>query len=397
VVPSVHRLEGPTLAYAWGSRTLIAELRGLPAAAEPEAEIWFGAHPSNRASVIGPGGALPLAATAGFEEPRVLVKLLAAATPLSLQVHPDDATAQAGFAAEEADAVPIDAPGRVYRDPSGKPELLRAVTPMRLLCGLRPAGESAQLLHALAPEAFADLIVALQAGEAGLHAAVALLLTSSTTRTRDRLDALRRVLAADSVADGGVASDRSGPVQRAIELAGILLDRHPHDPGVLVALLLNDVDLAPGEAVFVAPGVLHAYVHGLGVEVMAVSDNVVRGGLTSKHVDVDEFLRILDARSVLDPRIRASASADHGRRRRFSAPDGGLVLEETDVAGEAELARPPHGPSILLCLAGTVDVVGASTIRLEPADAALISRDPGPVHLRGQGVVVQAWSTASGA
>src|SRR5690606_32245761 len=193
---------------------------------------------------------------------------------------PDPGQAARGYAAEEAAGVPVGAPHRRYVDPYAKPELLVAVTRFRALCGFRDPAESAELLAGLDVPGLAPAVSALRERE--LQGGVGSLLSGGAAL-------------ADEVS--AAAEGRGGAYRVVEELA----TRHPGDPGLAVTLLLNQVALAPGEAVFMPPGNLHAYLGGTGVEIMAASDNVLRGGLTSKHVDVAELLRVLSYEPLAEP------------------------------------------------------------------------------------------------
>ena len=353
--PAVVALDGPVRSYAWGSRTLLAGLRGRPPSAEPEAEVWFGAHPAAPSLARLPGGPVPLD-TSGLPAPRFLLKLLAADAPLSIQLHPGRTAAAAGFAAEDASGLPRDAPERTYRDPFDKPELLRALTPMRLLVGARPTEESVAVLDAV----LGDDVVRTALVADGLRGAAAELLTAGAGITADRLAALG---AAVTDLAGG-----EGTVAAAAALARELLTHHPGDPGVIVALLLRPVDLAPGEAVFVPAGLPHAYLAGLGVEVMRASDNVVRGGLTRKHVDVAALVRLLDPA----PRDVRVATVRRDGWIRHLAPTEAFVLDEAELDGELPVPDA-SGPRIVLCTRGAVRVeCGDAGVDLGPGDAAYV-------------------------
>ncbi len=371
-MPTVVALEGPVRAYDWGSRTLIAGLRGRPPSDGPEAEVWYGAHPAAPALALLPGGPVPLDAS-GLPVPRFLLKLLAAGAPLSIQLHPDRDAAAAGFAAEDAAGVPRDAATRTYRDPHDKPELLRALTPMRLLVGARPTDEAVAVLDAV----LGDGAVRAALVADGLRAAAAELLTAASDVTAARLAALGAAVA--RTADG------PGPVAAAAALARELLAHHPGDPGVVVALLLRPVDLAPGEAVFVPAGLPHAYLAGLGVEVMRASDNVVRGGLTTKHVDVAALVRLLDPA----PREARVATETRGGWSRHLAPTDAFTLDEVELDGELPLP-PASGPRIVLCTHGAVTVAGGEAgVELRPGEAAYVA--PGAdAAVRGAGTVFAA-------
>ncbi|MER6979164.1 mannose-6-phosphate isomerase, class I, partial [Streptomyces carpinensis] len=269
-----------------------------------------------------------------------LLKILAAGAPLSLQVHPNLQQAQEGYAEEERRGVPVDAPHRNYRDANHKPELICALTEFDGLCGFRAPSEAADLLAALDVDSLKPYVDLLHARpeEAALREVLTAILTAAPEEM------------AHTVAEAAAACTRLGGDHAPY--AGIA-HHYPGDPGVLAAMLLNHVRLQPGEALFLGAGIPHAYLSGLGVEIMANSDNVLRCGLTPKHVDVPELLRI----------VRFEAG-DPGVLRPEAAPDGEEVYE-TPI-DEFRLSRYvlPEGttahdlslrtPQILLCTAGSV-------------------------------------------
>ncbi|SDR81424.1 mannose-6-phosphate isomerase, class I [Agrococcus carbonis] len=281
-------------AYAWGSPSLLAEYLGRTPSGGPEAELWLGAHPGCPARVTAgahAGRELGQAIAAhGGREPAMLLKVLAAAEPLSLQAHPDAARARAGFAREDAAGVDRDAPHRNYRDPFPKPELIVAVTPFEALSGFRPTGEAVRVLEALAR---ADARIVPVVAHARSGDALAWLLSGAPE--------VAPAVAAAPAAALAVAGELPVEADTVARLAAT----HPGDPGILVALLLNRLSLAPGEALYLPAGNLHAYLEGLGIELMGPSDNVLRGGLTPKHVDVAELLAVVDPTPLADPRLPA--------------------------------------------------------------------------------------------
>src|SRR6478735_21518 len=313
--------------YAWGSRTLIADLEGRAPAPRPEAEIWFGDHPGDPALV--PDGR-PLGAWLATEGATVggparlpyLLKLLAAASPLSIQAHPSKAQAEEGFAREEAAGVPRDAGKRTYRDDNHKPELIVAVSEtFTALAGLRPLDATRRLLDALGP-AGAALARRLDSPDAAgaLRDAIAWLLSGDAQAEVDG------IVSAVASADAPEFGAELATARRIIGSAD------PRDPGIVVALLMNLVTLRRGEAIFVPAGVLHAYVEGLGVELMAASDNVLRGGLTPKHVDVAELLSVLDPTPGPPPVVRPRDLGDGVRA--YDVPVADFALYAVTPAAE---------------------------------------------------------------
>ena len=319
-------LDNPVRPYAWGSRTVIAELRGAPTPSpHPEAEMWLGAHPGDSSHLVGADGARTSLLDALRADPETLLgsdraakwsgslpyllKVLAADEPLSLQAHPSSAQAAEGFARENAAHIPIDAPTRNYRDASHKPELICALTEFHALVGFREIPQTLALLHALDVAELAPHVALLEAqpDAAGLRA----LFTTWITLPQSVLD---RAVPALQTACVRLAQE-AGEFGREARMALELSERYPGDAGVLAALLLNLAVLAPGEALYLPAGNLHAYLSGAGVELMANSDNVLRGGLTSKHVDVAELLRVLDF-TPRTPRSSCSAAWTPATRTR---------------------------------------------------------------------------------
>jgi mannose-6-phosphate isomerase len=385
---SVYPLTGRVRDYAWGSRTVLAGLQGRPVpSAGPEAELWLGAHPGDPSTVAGPDGPVSLGALIA-DDPKgnlgaelaaeygtrlpYLMKVLAAEAPLSLQAHPDADYARTAYAAQEADP----AAPRNYTDSFHKPEMLVALTPFDALCGFRAPEVSADVLEAFGLEALAPVVAALRSGVPGLRDAVRTLLTWPA---EERAGLIAAVVEA-------ARRQPSGPAV-VIDLGG----RYPSDPGVLVALLLNHVRLAPGEALWMPAGNLHAYLKGAGVEIMAASDNVLRGGLTPKRVDVDELLRVLRFEVLDDPILPATPVAPGIET--WAVPVREFALLRIRLDGTRPPTRvPAEGPRIVLAVAGDVFVAeGHGTpIEVTPGTAAYAPADAGPISVAGVGEVFVA-------
>jgi mannose-6-phosphate isomerase len=362
------RLEGALRGYAWGSRRFLAELEGRPGPSEsPEAERWFGAHATGPATLrLADGTARPLDVAIADDPlgmlgsevlarfgPRLpfLLKVLAAAEPLSLQAHPSATRAQAGFADEEAQGIPLDAAHRRYRDSWPKPELLRALTPFTALCGFRALDRTLELLATLAVDELAWLADGLQAeGEAAIAPAVRRLLTLPTTQ---------RGPVVTAVAEHAAELTEDAVWGAEARMVRALAGRYPDDPGVVVALLMRLLHLAPGEALHLPAGNLHAYLGGAGVEVMASSDNVLRGGLTAKYVDVDELLQVLDDRPGAVPQVSPVAGVPG--ERVFPVPTPFFRLSELAPRPGTVVALDRRGPQVLLCTAGRTTIAADGT------------------------------------
>ena len=359
--------------YAWGGIDAITALLGRPPTGGPEAELWLGTHPGSPARVVGSGE--PLGDVVG--ELPFLMKVLAAAEPLSLQVHPDAAQAAAGYAREEAAGVPVDAPERVYRDPHAKTEIILAVSDeFEAQAGFRRAAEVLGLLDRLVGGSGLDDVGTNALGalrdrlaDDAVVGRAFLWLLSDAPEARDLVTRLLAVI--PSRAD-------DFPVQA--RLAAL----HPGDPGVVASLLLNHVVLRRGEALAVAPGTIHGYLRGVGIELLTDSDNVVRGGLTPKHVDLGELERLL-AVAARDPVRVPGVETGGGVEYVPPVADGGAPpFRLHRAAGASRIAL--DGPAVALCVAGEFAVTGATgTSRLGAGDALHASADEGVLEIDGAG------------
>jgi mannose-6-phosphate isomerase len=365
-------------------------------AAHPEAELWLGAHPQDPARletdqgdvslletlVADPDGQLGTAARSRFGDALpFLVKVLAADEPLSLQAHPSREQAAEGYLREERLGIPVASPVRNYRDASHKPELLVALQPFEALAGFRPAALTVELLRALAVadlDPYIDLLNDKSDAD-GLRA----LFTTWITAPQPHIDVL-----VPALLDGAIHYITSGATRFAAEAKTVLElgESYPGDAGVLASLLLNRITLAPGESIFLPAGNLHTYLRGVALEVMANSDNVLRGGLTPKHVDVPELLRVLDFTPTTEAQLRPRTHRD-GIGLVFDTPAeefaaSMLTLDGEHLGHEADAPSRHDGPQILLCIEGSTTVYGKSkTLMLNRGMAAWVGADDGPIRL----------------
>lgn len=357
--------------YAWGRPGAISDLLGHAATDAVEAELWLGAHHGSPSRVRGE----PTTLGAVAPDLPFLLKVLAAGAPLSIQAHPDTALAREGFERENAAGIPVDAPHRNYRDPHAKPELIVAVsTRFEALAGFRPAAESARDVAAIA--AAADSVAAVaplleRLVDDALVGDALLWLLGGGAEAGAALDAIERGLAAQP----GLAS-------HVARIATI----HPGDPGVAAAILLHRVVLAAGEALYLPAGNVHAYLDGVGIELMRASDNVLRGGLTRKHVDTDELARAIDRAAAPPPRLLPSP-----------LPGGGVLYAPGDGAGfslartDAQLRLPLDGPAVALCTDGEFELRGSlGSIRIRRGEAVLMTADERELHADGGGALYVA-------
>jgi len=376
--------------YPWGSRTVIPELLGEQSPADrPYAELWMGAHP-DAPSVLSDGTPLDKAIaqrSEGLLGPEVrerfgdrlpfLMKVLAAEQPLSLQAHPTNEQAQAGFAAEEAAGVPRDDSTRTFKDPFHKPELLLALTPFEALCGFRPVEESLHCLAKLQVPELKPTIAALARG--GLRAAIPQLLALPPEHRAALVSAV-------AVAAARFVAAHDPEFINTYRWAASLAETYPGDPGVVISLMCNHLKLAPGEAVFLPAGNLHAYLSGAGVEVMASSDNVLRGGLTGKHVDLAALIEVLD---FTDGRVPVIHPVLGPGGLRYPVPVEDFHLTRIQLDGQSG-ALTTRGPQVLLCTEGTAVLSSADgELTVAQGQSAFVPAGA-PVSARGPAVLYRA-------
>ncbi|WP_406139420.1 mannose-6-phosphate isomerase, class I [Streptomyces sp. NBC_01089] len=383
----MDRLANTVRPYAWGSTTAIPALTGTEPTGEPQAEMWLGAHPGAPSHIdrgageqalsavidAAPEAELGAPAVAKFG-PRLpfLLKILAAGAPLSLQVHPDLAQAKEGYENEERRGIPVDAPHRNYKDANHKPELICALTPFDGFCGFRPPAESADLLAGLDVDSVKPYVDILRAHpeEAALREVLTAVLSADPAGMKD------------TVTEAAAAAGRIGG---AYAPYATLAHHYPGDPGVIAAMLLNHVQLQPGEALFLGAGIPHAYLSGLGVEIMANSDNVLRCGLTPKHVDVPELLRVVRFEATEPGVLRPEADPD-GEELYETPIDEFRLSRYVRPEDASPLPLPSGTAQILLCAAGTPR---AGELALEPGQSVFVPAGE-TVTLTGAGTVFRA-------
>ncbi|AMB57854.1 mannose-6-phosphate isomerase, class I [Microterricola viridarii] len=399
--------------YAWGSSSAIAGLLGHTPSGAPEAELWLGAHPASPSVIVGAQAGEPAtlpelvradpAATLGErsiaehgERLPFLLKVLAAGGPLSLQAHPSPEQARAGFALENEAGIAVDAPDRNYKDAFHKPELIVALSErFEALCGFRALADVQRILAELRradaesgePQpAPLDALEVRLSGPDGLRDAVEWLLRDGRSADSGEVDRLvERVVAL-------AASETLAVGEFAPEFATVLTlaDAYPGDPGIVLALLLNRVTLGPGEALYLPAGNIHAYLDGLGIELMAASDNVLRGGLTPKHIDVDELLHVLSFDPVPVPLLVPENPHPGALVYRPDVSD--FVLHSIErLAAQPATPVTLNGPAIALCTSGALQISGdrgATTV--ERGGSVFITPEEGELAVTGAGTLFLA-------
>ena len=395
-------ITGTVQNYAWGSTEVIPDFLGVEADGKPQAELWFGAHPMAPSRVgatslptlieTDPAGVIGATSVARFG-PRLpyLLKVLAAAQPLSLQAHPTRAGAEAGFAREEAAGIDRSAPDRLYRDNWPKPEMLVALDDVEALCGFQEPDRSYALFARLGVSAATELVAPLQSGGADQLAAVFARML--------RLDADERAIVAQVVAAAtevaeSVPADADPEFVRFARTAVELDAHHPGDPGVLAGLLMNRLSFDRFEGLYLPARNLHAYLSGTGVEIMANSDNVMRGGLTPKHIDVAELVRVLDFTPGVPRLVEVVAEGPGVWRYVTPAPE--FAMWRVDLSAETEedpIMLPGLGSGrMVLVVEGAVEVSDQTSARALARGAAVYGYPGETLTVTGGGTVMVASS-----
>lgn len=353
----ISKITNQAMNYSWGSTHLIADLVGIDETDKPLAEMWFGTHPISTA-ITEDGKPLSEITQLGF-----MMKFLAAASPLSIQAHPTIKQAEEGFSQENLQGIAIDSNSRIFKDENHKPEILIAVSPFRVLSGFRPVQEINSELIELAKK---DPVFDKWA--------------SSEMTLSEHFDFVFEQITEELIQ----------ALQRESELVAYLAEHYPNDRGLGIAFLLNEIFLAPGEAVFLPAGNLHAYLQGLGVEVMAASDNVVRGGLTHKHVDVQK-LREITVFESLNPKLGPTLlqrgldeyelGIDDFRVYRVE-PSGSQLIADVELPADA----------LMVCVSGEVTVSNSLDERetISRGEACYISKEARLVSFAGSGTAYLA-------
>jgi mannose-6-phosphate isomerase len=335
----LSRITGFTKNYDWGSKDLIPDFFGTDKSSEPIAEIWFGTHPLGESETIWEGK--PLSESLG-KKLNFLVKIISADRALSIQVHPNAQQARDGFHYEQAQGIALDDPKRNYKDSSHKPEALIALTSFKALCGFRPRKDLILIFTEFGKsEPEFELLAKNLIGGSNLAEVFQELIanTELAKRFNQTVDTSQNV---------AMATEARDLVQR-------LLVQFPDDTGALVALMLNEVSLEPGQAIYLPAGNIHAYLSGLGIEVMAASDNVLRSGLTSKHVDLAEVLKIADFNEFQEPKVRPRKLAEGLVEYPVQASE--FRVYRAEVSGKnllADLDLPAS--AMVVCTSGEVAV-----------------------------------------
>lgn len=361
----VFRLENTIRNYAWGSYDGLSLFAGIQQdPGKPSAEFWMGAHPDASSSILLPGGAslslqkyireypiktLGEEVFSEFGDLPFLFKVLSASMPLSIQAHPDKAKAEEGYAREDERGIPRSAPERNYKDRNHKPELAVALSRFSALCGFREATEAAAFLGPELSEYF-DFVP--RDAERSFRS---LLAKALTLRDKDKAF----VEHAAALRAKALAGSHEAKARIAGETTLLCYQHYPHDPGALSPLFMAVYHLEPGQGLYVPAGIMHAYLKGTILEIMATSDNVIRGGLTHKHIDVGDLLGTLDFSAsplLIEPESREGMPGQVS----WKTPAREFSLSRLDIIEAREMSVENSGPEILLCTEGSITLVCAS-------------------------------------
>lgn len=379
--------------YAWGSKTALTELYGLANPQQlPMAELWMGAHPKSSSKIEDASGQvvslrdvidgnqsalLGDAVAKRFGELPFLFKVLCAAQPLSIQVHPNKRNSEIGFAKENAAGIPMDAAERNYKDPNHKPELVFALTPFLAMNAFREFSEIVSLLQPVA----------------GAHTAIAHFLEQPNA------ERLSQLFAALLSMQGEEKSRALAILKAALETQQgepwqtirLIAEFYPDDSGLFSPLLLNVVKLNPGEAMFLFAETPHAYLQGVALEVMANSDNVLRAGLTPKYIDIPEL--VANVKFEAKPANQLlTTPVKHGAELDFPIPVDDFAFSLHDLSVQ-ETAIDQQSAAILFCVEGEAILrKGEQRLVLKPGESAFISAEESPVSVSGVGRVARVYN-----
>lgn len=383
----------------WGSSVHIPDFLGVERDGEPWSELWYGTHPDGPTQsgsgaalrdliAADPSGSLgeEIVYAFGTQLP-YLAKVIAASHALSLQVHPTKEIAREGYLREELLGVERTSPERSYRDMNHKPEMLYALTDFEALVGFRVPRKARRLLEDLDGELAENLRRRLRLAtvRGGLRSLVAWLFDPDSPVTRESIEEFVAACARR-------LEEGSSPSVRTDRMIARLSATHMGDPGLVVAFLMNPVSLRPGECVYIPPRMIHSYSSGMAIEVMASSDNVVRAGLTTKHVDAAQLVEIAEFSAL--PPVRVAAEHPAESTERFLAPAQEFELSVTTVSG-GEVTVPGEGPRIVIAVDGDVRVRtepspgSIEQAELRAGEAIFVAASEGALAVSGSGRIVQ--------
>ncbi|TCN88705.1 mannose-6-phosphate isomerase type 1 [Vibrio crassostreae] len=394
---SLFKLDNVIQHYPWGSKQSISELFDIQNSnAEPQAEIWMGAHPRGCSRVADTGQLLSEVLSqdckgmfgeyteARFGELPYLFKVLAAETPLSIQVHPSKKKAQLGFERENKLGISLDASNRNYKDPNHKPELVYALTFYKAMNGFRPIQQIIELFKEAEISALDIEIsaLAINPNSEGLK----VFFTSVMT-----LEGERKKLALEQLYSAYERRPKTAMGREALQYSKGFEQHYVDDIGLFSPLMLNTIELAPGEAMFLHAETPHAYIEGTGLEIMANSDNVLRAGLTPKFIDVPELIdnTCFETTDIEGIKLKPIEKED---KLSFPIPVDDFGFDILSVSEEIS-QQYLRSAEILFCIGGEVTIsTKEHKLMLSSGESAFISNDAGMYEYQGQGILARAYN-----
>ncbi|MBW3696890.1 mannose-6-phosphate isomerase, class I [Vibrio sp. T187] len=394
---SLFKLDNVIQHYPWGSKQSISELFGIQNPdAQPQAEIWMGAHPRGCSRVAETGqllsdvlsqnskGMFGEYTQARFGELPYLFKVLAAETPLSIQVHPSKKKAQLGFERENQLGISLDASNRNYKDPNHKPELVYALTFYKAMNGFRPVSQIVELFKEAEITVIDTEISALESNpnRKGLKTFFTAVMT---------LEGERKQLALEQLYSAHERRPKTAMGREALQYSKGFKQHYADDIGLFSPLMLNTVELAPGEAMFLHAETPHAYIEGTGLEIMANSDNVLRAGLTPKFIDVPELIdnTRFETTDIEGIKLKPIVKED---KLSFPIPvdDFGFDILSVDEFSNQQYLRSAE---ILFCVDGEVTIsTNERELVLRSGESVFISNDAGMYKYQGKGMLARAYN-----
>ncbi|MEZ8107169.1 mannose-6-phosphate isomerase, class I [Vibrio cortegadensis] len=392
----MFKLKNQIQNYAWGSKTSISELFGIENPTnEPQAEIWMGAHPGgcsrheenddllsdiiaqNKSAVLG-----------GYTESRFgelsyLLKVLAAHTPLSIQVHPNKRKSELGFSRENDQGIALNDPTRNYKDPNHKPELVYALTPYKAMNGFRPIEQIICLFDEIYIDELHQEIGFLkqEPNSSGLEHFFSSVMMLSEERKGRVLYQLEEAY----------NKPVSNMTREAIEYSQTFKKYYDGDIGLLAPFILNTVELEPGEAMFLFAETPHAYVQGTAIEIMASSDNVLRAGLTPKHMDVPELIDNV-VFTPINPEDLKMLPVIKGSKEHYPIPidDFGFDILHANSAKQEQYVRSAE---ILFCVDNNIVVESqGKVVKLVPGESVFVPCSAQMYTYQGEGRLARAYN-----
>lgn len=392
---SFFLMENKIQNYAWGSSSSIHELFGFEnESQQPQAEVWMGTHPKGCSMVIFDQHPMPLSELINsnksaylssdiaqkFDDLPFLFKILAVDKALSIQVHPNKSQAEKGFEQEEQAGIPLTADHRNYKDANHKPELIYALTDYQAMNGFRTYDEIMGFFAALRIFELTDLVEDFShtLTPQGLKTFFSGLLTLSEQRKHNVLDQLLTYAKAH---------------QNQTEFALIieLSHQYPNDVGLLSPLLLNVITLQSGEAMYLSANTPHAYIKGTGLEIMANSDNVLRAGLTPKHIDVNELVECTHFHPIAFDELILSPKKE-GVCDNYSIPVNDFNFSIIHSPKETNVEN--HGAEILMAIDSDLELrsQNGETMVLAKGQSVFIPAYIGSYILSSNGRIARAFN-----